>query len=483
MLKILVMIAMSLVLFSCSSNTKPLDKPNILWICVDDMNDWMNPYGYDLVKTPRINSLAEEGVVFEKAYIPAPVCSAARSAFITGCMQTSYGTHNHRSGRGEYKIQLPPEIKPVPQIFRENGYLTFNFSKDDYNFEFDRADLYDEAFNKLVRGNKKKTKDESSGYDWFVHLKGRRFFGQLQFRGGKLGGEVGGKYPALSRVSEDAVSIPPFYPDNKIFRNATARHYEQVALLDIEVGKVIDSLKKNDLYDNTVIIFFTDHGYQLPRAKQFCYEEGVKVPLIISWPRGEEYLALHGSRRKDIVNCIDLAAVSLGLVDLPIPEFMEGQDLFSNEYEEKKYTVSARDRCDYTVEMIRSVRSDKYRYIKNYKTDRPLLQPQYRDHYASMVNYKQLYKEGKLNKVQSWGYAKRQPEELYDMEKDPFQIRNLANDPDYGDIVQVHRNYLSEWIAKTGDRGQRPEPLESLKDVYKRWKEKCVSPEFDRVRK
>lgn len=473
----------SLFLFSCSSVEKPLNKPNILWICVDDMNDWMNPYGYDLVKTPHINSLAEEGVVFEKAYIPAPVCSAARSAFITGCMQTTYGTHNHRSSRGKYKIHLPSHVKPVPQIFKDHGYLTFNFSKDDYNFEHNRADLYDEDFNKLVRGSKKKKNGALAKYDWFVHLKGKRFFGQLQFRGGKQGGEAGGKYPAESRVSEDAVKVPPFYPDNKVFRNATARHYEQVALLDEEIGEVIDSLKKNNLYDDTVIIFFTDHGYQLPRAKQLCYEEGVKVPLIISWPRGAKYLERQGKRRPDLVNCIDLAAVSLGLVDLEIPAHMEGQNFFAEEYEAKKYTVSARDRCDYTIEQIRSVRSDRYRYIKNYKTDRPILQPQYRDHYATMVNYRELYEQGKLNKVQSWGFAKRQAEELYDMEKDPYQINNLAGDPDFEGVLKTHRDYLSEWIAKTGDRGQFSEPVESLRDVYERWKEKCVNPEFDKVKK
>ncbi|MCM8527186.1 MAG: sulfatase-like hydrolase/transferase, partial [Lentisphaeraceae bacterium] len=231
-----------------------------------------------------------------------------------------------------------------------------------------------------------------------------------------------------------------------------------------------------------VVIFYTDHGYQLPRAKQFCYEEGVKVPLIISWPRGKEYLELGGKRREDLVNCIDLAAVTLGLAEIPVPGYMEGKDLFHEDYEERPFVVSARDRCDYTVEQIRSVRSSKYRYIKNYKTDRPILQPQYRDHYATMVNYKELYEQGKLNDVQSWGYAKRVPEELYDMEKDPHQIYNLAANPDFEGVLDDHREYLQEWISETGDKGQRPEAEASLRDVYKRWKEKCVNPEFNKVK-
>ena len=468
--------------FSCSSVTLPEEKPNILWIFVDDMNDWMNPYGYDLVPTPHINSLAQEGVLFKKAYVPAPVCSAARSAIITGCMQTTYGTHNHRSGRGAHKILLPVNVRPVPQIFKENGYLTFNFTKDDYNFMSERSDLYNANFDKLVKSNKKKKREGGYEYDWFVHLKGKRFFGQLQFKGGKLGGEVGAKYPTTSRVSEDAVTIPPFYPDNKIFRNATARHYEQIALLDEEVGKIISSLKKNGLYHNTAVIFFTDHGYQLPRAKQFCYEEGVKVPLIINWPAGNKFLGLKGTKRDDLVNCIDLAAVSLGLAGFPIPDYMEGKNLFDEEYEERPYIVSARDRCDYTIDKIRAVRSERYRYIRNYKTDRPMLQPQYRDHYAAMVNLKELYEQGKLNELQKWGFEKRAKEELYDMEKDPYQIKNLALDPDYEDVLELHREYLSEWIKQTGDKGQQPEPVESLRDVYNRWKAKCINPEFDAVK-
>ena len=485
MLKLLLLSLLVFFLFSCSSVQKPIEKPNILWIFVDDMNDWMNPYGYDKVATPSINTLAEQGVLFEKAYVPAPVCSAARSAIITGCMQTTYGTHNHRSGRGTYKILLPQEVKPLPQIFRENGYLTFNFTKDDYNFQFDREKLYDDEFNKLIRSSKKKKKKkhEPGNYDWFVHLKGKRFFGQLQFPGGKFGGEVGGKYPVESRVSEESVTVPPIYPDNKIFRNATARHYEQVAILDVEIGKVIASLKKNGLYENTAIIFFTDHGYQLPRAKQFCYEEGVKVPLIIRWPKGNSYLAVKGQRREDLANCIDLAAVSLGLSGLSIPKYMEGKNLFAEDYEERPYVVSARDRCDYSIDQIRTIRSERYRYIRNYKTDRPLMQPQYRDHYAAIVNMRELHAQGKLNEVQSRIFEKRPAEELYDMEKDPYQINNLALDSDFKGILNLHRGYLQEWIAETGDKGQQLEAAESLNDIYKRWKEKCLNPEFNVLKK
>ena len=478
MFKIFFTVLSGLLLFSCTSVQKPEERPNILWIFVDDMNDWMNPYGYNKVATPSINTLADEGVLFEKAYVPAPVCSAARSAIITGCMQTTFGTHNHRSGRGEHKIYLPKEVKPLPQIFRENGYLTFNFSKDDYNFQYEREQLYDSEFNKLVKGTKKKKRDEPTNYEWFKHLKGKPFFGQLQFRGGKHGGEVGGKYPVESRVSEDDVSVPPIYPDNKIFRNATARHYEQVAILDEEIGKVLESLKKHGLYENTAIIFFTDHGYQLPRAKQFCYEEGVKVPLIISWPNGNDYLSSKGKRRSDLANCIDLAAVSLGLSNFPVPAYMEGKDLFAKDYNERQYVVSARDRCDYTVDQIRSIRSEKFRYIRNYKTDRPLMQPQYRDHYAAVVNIRELYAQGKLNDIQKRIFEKRPEEELYDMENDPYQIHNLAKNPDFQDVLATHRGYLKEWIVETGDKGQQPESAESLKDIFKRWKEKCVSPEF-----
>ena len=200
-------------------------KPNVLWIYVDDMSDWMGCYGDKTVPTPNIDLLAAEGTRFERAYMPAPVCSSTRSALITGQMQTSLGLHHHRT---MIKKPLPKKIRTLPAHFRRAGYMTFNEAKDDYNFDQPRFHLYSHEFG---------TKAHFFGnLQWMSELKGKPFFGQIQLKGGKVGGEAGSKYPSKSRVDPSKVEVPPFYPDTPVFRNAIARHYEQVAVVDAEVG-------------------------------------------------------------------------------------------------------------------------------------------------------------------------------------------------------------------------------------------------------
>ena len=150
-------------------------RPNILWLYVEDMNDWMGCYGDKLVKTPSIDSLAANGVRFDRAYMPAGVCSATRSALITGTMQTTFGIHNHRSSRdnsaGRFPslgmISLPENVLTVPELFRKAGYFTYNKGKDDYNFVYDRSRLY------------------SGANHWRSRKKGQPFFAQIQMKGGK----------------------------------------------------------------------------------------------------------------------------------------------------------------------------------------------------------------------------------------------------------------------------------------------------------
>ena len=471
---------------SSPAETVKQDRPNVLWIMVDDMNDWMNCYGYDLVKTPHINSLAENGVLFNKAFVPSPVCSTTRSAIMTGSLQTTYGVHHHRSGR-TYDINLPKGVKPLAQLVKESGYLTFNTRKDDYNFAHKRADLYNPEFQKYHKNAGKKRKGggalKAESYDWFKHLKGKKFFGQIQLAGGKVGGETGSRYPQKSLVAANDVEVPPYYPDTAMIRNGIARHYEQIKLVDDEVGSIIKSLKEFGLYENTVLIFFTDHGYPMPRSKQFLYETGIKVPLVIQWPKNPKYLEAKGKVRNDIVNCIDLAAVTLKLTGNEVPEFMEAEDFFDPNYKEKKFTIAARDRCGIAVDRIRAVRTEKFKYLKNFKTDRPMLQAQYRDKYASILHLKKLNKDSALNKPQNWGFTRRVAEELYDLENDPHEINNLAKDPQYKEQLQKHRDILNNWIKQTDDKGQYPESREGLFEVFDQHGKKCVAPEFDIFRK
>lgn len=465
------------VLFLClifvAANARAGTGPNILWIYVDDMSDWMGCYGDNLVKTPHIDALAEEGVRFDRVYMPSPVCSSTRSALITGTMQTTHDLHRHRT---MVKKPLPKGVTPLPSLFLKKGYLTFNEEKEDYNFTYEREDLYSEEF------ERPKMRGHLAGRDvsFLEQLQGKRFFGQVQLKGGKIGGESGSRYPSESRIKEEAVRVPPYYPDTPVIRNAIARHYEQIAETDEQVGAIVDGLKKYGLWENTVVFFFTDHGSPLPRAKQFLYEEGTKVPLIIRMPSSLKA----GTVRTDLVNGIDISATTLALAGIPAPASIEGRDLFSEDFEPRRYVISARDRCGIAVDRIRSVRTDRFRYIRNFLTDRPLYQSQYRDKFASLVELRKEFQSGKLTPLQaSYHQAERRPEEeLYDLESDPDQITNLATAPEHASTLKEHRSILDTWIKETGDKGQTMDSEEELRRVFKTAKGNVEAPEFDFLR-
>ncbi|WP_145345716.1 sulfatase family protein [Rosistilla ulvae] len=453
------------------------ERSNILWIYVDDMSDWMGCYGDPIAATPNINRLAEGGVLFQHAYMPAPVCSTTRSALITGTMQTTHGLHQHRT---MIKKPLPDDLTTIPELFRQAGYLTFNEAKDDYNFVRDRETMYSPEFQ---RPSRKQVNSHMLGRDasWLKPLKGRRFFGQIQLNGGKFGGETGAKFPTESRFDTDRVSVPPQYPDHPVFRDAIARHYEQIAETDAQVGAILEALKAYDLWDNTAVFFFTDHGSPLPRAKQFLYEDGLKVPLIVHWPTGNDVITRRGNVRADLVSGIDITASTLGLAGIAVPEFMEGVDLFAEDYAPQQYVISARDRMGNAIDRIRTVRSQRFRYIRNYELDRALFQPQYRDKYATFMTLQKLLRLGKLSPIQaSYFDAEHRPaEELYDLVNDPHQINNLAENPEFRAVLESHRRHLADWEEATDDKGRYPESRESLKRVFESSAGKCVSPEYD----
>ena len=414
------------------------EKPNIVWIVVEDMSAHFGCYGETAIETPNVDNLAKEGVLFRNAFITAPVCSTARSAMITGMYQTSIGAHHHRSGRGEVKIQLPDEVRLIPEYFREAGYYVTNKSKTDYNFEWDPS-IYD-------------------GKDWTKRKAGQPFFAQFQLIGGKMRGNANSDRRRLQklvkRVDTSLVQLPPYYPPHPEIIKDWADYLETVLVTDLEVGEIVDQLKEQGELQNTYIFFITDHGISHARGKQFCYDEGIHIPFIVSGPGLES-----GSIRDDLIIHIDMAATSLALAGIEIPEYMQAVDLFAEAYQVRDYVVSARDRCDETVERIRSVRTSNYKYIRNYYPQRPHLQPnRYKDDKTILKAIREWDEKGKLNPVQSSLTAPSRPyEELYDLNADPWEIRNLSNNPQYAMLLQSMRDKLSEWIEETNDLGQTPE--------------------------
>ena len=462
-----------------TNQTQAVKKPNILWIYLEDVSGWFSCYGDKIIQTPNIDNLAKNGIQFERFYTPAGVCSATRSSIITGAMQTSLGIHNHRSGRAVFRgknlgpvfddIRLPKGVKTLPEIFRKAGYWTFNEGgKDDYNFKHNTEEMYDIIPAKKGWGPSALI----AGDCWKGRKKNQPFFGQVQLGGGKLGKR------AKRIINRNIVPVPPYYPDIPEVREEIGHHYDCLIETDKQVGRIISALKRDDLYDNTLIFCFSDHGYKLHRHKQFLYEGGIQMPLIVTG-KGVPSKKM----RKDLVSGIDIAPTCLAAAGIEIPEHMEGVNFLGNSYTERKFVVSARDRCDYTIERIRALITPRFKYLRNYFPNRPFMQPSYKDSWPVSKRFREMMSKDEMNETQLIFFGpKKEPEELYDLLKDPHEINNLAKDPKFKKVLKQHQKLLDEWIKKTGDKGLKTESKPGLLAVLKRWGDKCVNPEYDLVR-
>lgn len=309
---------------------------------------------------------------------------------------------------------------------------------------------------------------------------GPPFFGQIQLRGGKHIYNRNFKNLIRNPVDRNAFDLPPYYPEHPMIREDWAQHLDSIQITDDEVGKIIERLQQDGVLKNTVIFFFSDHGMRLWRHKQFCYDGGLHVPFIMSWPGNPNQLGGKGTVREDLVNGLDISATSLALAGISIPDYMESRDLFAKRFKPREFVISARDRCDFTIDRIRTARTKQFRYIRNYFTDRPYMQPNYRDEWEITKMIRKLHAEGKLNPIQDRFWSEERPaEELYDLENDPHEIHNLAHVSSYSEELQGHRNSLENWVKETDDKGQYPEDKPNLKYMFDWWGEKCVNPEYD----
>ena len=485
-------------------------KPNILWIYVEDQSPWYGTYGETRVETPNIDALAREGVVFERAFVANPVCSPSRSAQITGMYPIRIGAHDQRSGRVPYaQIHLPENVKTVPELFRQAGYATYNNGKDDYNFSYDRLELYSigndtspSAQTKMPRegkesgadtGGKSGTSAEKSGApsytaamkglrgggDWRDVADGTPFFGQQGVTGGKAIAAMEAGLPKLGvkPVDPASVVVPPQYPDIPDIRNRIADHLGTVVMTDHAVGELLARLKADGLWENTVIFLFSDHGSNLPRSKEYCYVEGLHVPLIIAAP-GLKDIVKPGTRRSDAVSLMDVAATSLALAGLEIPESMDAKNLFAPDYR-RPYVFSSQDRMSNMIDRVRSVMSDRFHYIRNFMTDRPLYQFGYRERAGWFGEIRAMYERGELTPAQAAPYGPRPAEELYDLQNDPDEVVNLAGDAAYAKHLDAMRAALDDWIADTDDKGQYPRSDAAMREVIERFPaEWLTGPEF-----
>ncbi len=463
---------------SCQEPTRRM--PNILWIYVEDISPDLGCYGNDLVSTPFLDQLAQEGILYTNAISPAPVCSATRSALITGIIQTTLGLHNHHSSRTKASaIFLPDTVTTIPELLRKAGYYTFNHGKDDYNFWYQREDLYSGSYKKHpLYGN------SGLAIDWTSRSReDQPFFGQIQLKGGKhIFGEGFEQKLGAPPVDRSLVKLPAYYPEDSIFIEEWASYLDTHQITDREVKEIINRLRNDGVLDNTVIFFFADHGMRGLRHKQFLYEGGLKVPFILVG-YGEHQNLPKGVVQADLVNLLDISATTLSLAGVPLPEYIDGKDLLAEVYQPHDFVISARDRCDFTIDRIRSVRTQQFKYIRNFLTDRPALQPNYRDAWESTSYFRKLFDDGKLTPTQSRHVSEVRPvEELYDLQADPYEINNLADSLLFQPDLEEHRSILDKWVRLTNDQGQYPEKDEGLKFMLGIWGDQAVNPEYQQIR-
>ena len=464
-------IAIALFLFaiqateSNAQNAKKQNKkqPNILWLFQEDLSPWIGCYGYDIQKghTPTIDAMAAGGVRFSRAFVPAPVCSICRSAIITGANQIRFGAHEHRSRRGKAELPLPEGMKTIPDLMTETGYFCFNVGKTDYNFE------HAKVYQTIPKADSK--------YPWRLRGKDQPFFGQIQLKGGKLN-----TTKFKDKTDRATVTIPGDYPQNDIYREVVAEHFDSARMDDGIIANILDRLKEDGLTDSTIVVYFSDHGANnLVRHKQQPTEGGSHVPFIITGP---DPWVPAPSVRDDLVSMLDLSATTLAWAGIKQPKWMEGQDLFSEKMVPREFVATARDRCDQTIDRIRSIRTDRFRFTRNYMLDRVLLQPQYRDGRPFVQDLRNAYALGTLDpKLSQIYFGERPYEELYDVKADPAQLNNLIDDPKYADEVARHRKLLDGWLAK-GDEGAGDEPAIELEMASSKKWGIGVNPEYESIR-
>lgn len=395
-------------------------RPNILWITIEDWSPDLSCYGTKGIDTPHVDKLAAQGIRFERAFTTSPVCSTSRSAMMTGFHQNYIGAQEHR----EYNKQpLPYGIKPVPHLFKEAGYFTALMSnKTDCNFT---PNTREELF---------------MGKDWSERKEGQPFFARITF---------GGTHRLWNRdpvrpIDIEEVELPPYYPDTPYFRRDWANGLEQMQVVDRQVGDLLERLDDEGLSDNTIVFFIGDHGRCHIRGKQFLYDGGIRIPMILRWP-GK---VAPGQVNEDLVMSIDICATILEAAGIEEPVPLHGKSLFSDDVKNRKYVFAAREKMDETHDAMRAIRSKNFKLILNLMPERPYLQYNaYKEGgYPMLAAINVMNLKGQLTPEQALFLAPRKPEiELFDLRKDPYEIHNLADNREYVEIKAGLLAELENW--------------------------------------
>lgn len=415
------------------------DAPNILWITCEDTGPQLGCYGDTYASTPNIDRFAGRSLRFTSCWSNAPVCAPARTTLITGLYPTSYGAQHMRSS-----VPLPPQASTLPSLLRQAGYYCCNNNKEDYNFPKPDG-MWNDS------GNKAHWKNRKPGQPFFA------VFNTTVTHEGQIR-----KRPYTPKHDPSLAPIPPYHPDDPEVRLDWAQYYDRITEMDSFVEQKLQELKASGLEDSTIVFFFGDHGCGLPRGKRWLYQSGLHVPMIVHIPKKYanrfESIYKAGASCDRLVAFVDLVPTVLDLCDLAIPENLHGRSFFAQETETNEYLFGFRDRMDERIDSSRSIRDQRYLYIRNFMPDRP--QGTYLNYMfqtPTTLAWKRLFEAGKLSEPQKAFWQAKPIDELYDIQLDPYQINNVVSDPNLQETRAQLSNALKAKMRQLQDTGAIPE--------------------------
>lgn len=444
MVRSFVLLALVVCLFtSCNKRDERLPPPNILWITSEDNSPFLGCYGDSLATTPNLDALAGRGFLYTHAYANAPVCAPSRNTIITGVYANS-GGHEHM--RSYYRKS--DKVKLYPDMLRAAGYYCTNNVKEDFNISPDQTqDVWDEV------SKEAHYKNRPAGKPFFA------VFNSTITHESSLHKSI--PTAELRHKPEDMV-LPPYHPDTEAIRHDWAQYYDKIEDMDTWVGNILKDLERSGEAENTIVFYYGDHGGVLGRSKRFVYESGTRVPFIVYIP--EKYKRLYPAERPGekvdrMISFVDLAPTLLSIVEEPVPDFLQGNAFLGKQKtDDPEYAFMFRGRMDERYDMSRAVRDHKFRYIRNYMPHREYAQYiEYLWRAPSMQSWEAAWKAGECNDIQSIFWNKKPVEELYDTENDPWEVHNLAANPEYEDVLRRMRKAQRDWMLKIKDTGFIPE--------------------------
>lgn len=431
--------------------------PNLLWLTAEDLSPHLGCYGDLYAKTPTLDAFAQQGVRYTQAFATAPVCSPARSCLITGMYATSLGTQRLRS-----QFPVPKAIRAFSALMREAGYYCTNNVKTDYNLRDERtfiADAWDESSSHAHWRNRKPGQPFFAVFNFMTtHQSRTSVWSHEEFEK-----QIGAKLDSGLRHDPAKANLPPYYRDTVEARRAWARYHDCITRLDQEVAAVLRQLEADGLAENTIVFFFGDHGMGMPRGKRVLHDSGLRVPLVVRVPRKWQHLAPAppGTAVERLVSFVDFAPTMLSLGGVAVPGHMQGRAFLGRGAGgPRRFVYGARDRVDEAFDLSRSVRDNRWLYVRNFMPHLSWMQPErFSDASTFRRELKRLAAAGQLNADQlTYAAPRRALEELYDTMSDPHQLHNLAGSPSHRTVLEKMRTELARWQIESRDVGFLTEP-------------------------